>query len=69
MFDGQDTYSTKMEEHTEKAFPGCKHTTDSAFNSIFNSITSLVLIVHMIFMVSCFEGTCYKYLDLETTFK
>ena len=41
-----------MEEHLEKAFPGCKHTTDSAFNSIFSSVTSLILIVHMIIVVS-----------------
>ena len=41
-----------MEDHLEKAFPGCKHTTDSAFNSIFSSVTSLILIVHMIIMVS-----------------
>ena len=41
-----------MEDHVEKAFPGCKHTTDSAFNSIFSSVTSLILIVHMIIMVS-----------------
>ena len=35
-----------------KAFPGCKHTGDSALNAIFSSVTSLVLIMHMIIMVS-----------------
>ena len=40
-----------MEEDGGKAFPGCKHTTDSAFSAIFSSVTSLVLIVHMIIMV------------------
>ena len=44
-----------MEDHVEKAFPGCKHTTDSAFNSIFSSVTSMILIVHMIIMVSMFS--------------
>ena len=41
-----------MEEQIERAFPGCKHTSDSAFSAIFSSMTSLVLIVHLIIMVS-----------------
>ena len=37
-----------------KGFPGCKHTNESALQAIFSSITSLILIVHVLIMVSCF---------------
>ena len=35
-----------------KGFPGCKHTNESALQAIFSSITSLILIIHVLIMVS-----------------
>lgn len=57
-----------MKVKLERTFSGCKHTEDSAANTIFSCIASLVLIEHLIIMVSSRNKLVIYSLDYYTNF-